>query len=380
MVIIKNQFLENLTEYSPEKTLEEREQSHLFNRTKNILKLSNNENPLGSSPKALKALKDYLTNEDRLHHSFSVYPDQYSCGLIHALKKKHKEIGSAEIIIGNGLNSIIETMTKLFLREGGKAIIHVPTYQYFEVAVNSAGGETVFIQTNSNDGFTLDFTETINQITKETKLIFLSNPNNPTGNTLSWEEIDNIVKAASEVGAFVYLDETYVEFGNVSFIGKVKEYNNLIVGRTFSKAYGLAALRVGWAVVPKEILHYFRKIQTPFPVSVLSVVAAEAALGDTEFLEEVVENNRIGQIYYSTELFKLGVKSISSHGNFFCIFAGEKFHFKAAELCGWLLQNGVVIRNVSSFRGAPIEMARISIGTPEQNEKVIKIISQKIKS
>ncbi|MDX1920340.1 MAG: histidinol-phosphate transaminase [Candidatus Caenarcaniphilales bacterium] len=381
MVIIKDHFLENLTEYVPSRLNAPKDKSELVLKGKNIIKLSNNENPLGSSPKAAKAIQDYLNQEAKSQNTFSVYPDQYSTALILALKKKHKEIGSAEVIIGNGLNSIIETITRLFLRPGDKALLHIPTYQYFEVAVNSAYGETVFVQTNASNGFTLDVDEFIAQITKEVKLIFLCNPNNPTGNIMSCEQIEKVIKAAQEVGAFVYLDETYIEFASEAstYIGKVKEHHNLIVGRTFSKAYGLASLRVGWAVIPKEILHYFRKIQVPFPVSILSIIGAEAALTDEDFIKETVENNRKGHLYYSTELFKLGVKSISSHSNFFCIFAGEKFHFKATELCAYLLQNGVVIRNVSSFRAAPIEMARITIGKPENNERLLQILSEKIR-
>jgi|GEM_PF-460607 len=379
MVIPKDGFLDKLQEYTPaEAAIRATFEGHI--PSTNIIKLGNNENPRGTSPKAIDAVIKYLSTQKLQKNCLNVYPDLHGNALSASLKRKFHEIGTAEVVVGNGLNNIIEGLARLFLRPGDKALMHTPVYQFFEQAINWAHGEAVFFKTTAENNFQLDTEQFIKQIDNSIKLIFICNPNNPTGNLLPWEQIESIINAAEKFGSMVYLDETYVDFavGKSSHIDKVKFHRNLIVGRTFSKAYGLAALRVGWAVIPRGILHLFRKVQAPYAVNTLAMIGAEAALKDDEFYQETVKINSEGLLYLTTNLFKHGFKVFPSNANYLAFLANKHFHNKAMEVCNWCLQNGIVIRNASSFRDAPIDLTRITVGLPEQNQKFIEVISKKL--
>ncbi|MDX1920171.1 MAG: histidinol-phosphate transaminase [Candidatus Caenarcaniphilales bacterium] len=336
-----------------------------------IIKLGSNENPLGSSPLSVRAIHEFLNTSN----AFNVYPDALGKDLSLALKKKFaSQLGDAEIIIGNGMDNILEGIARLILAPGDKVLIHTPTFEYYEIITKWSHAQPVYVQTIPENDFNLDVDEFIAQIKDGVKLVFVCSPNNPTANTLPWPSIEAIIKAAEKHGAFVFLDEAYSEYSGETNIDKVEKFGNLIVGKTFSKIYGLAALRIGWAVIPKDLLNEYRKFQTPFSTNKLGLLAAIAALEDDEFYNESLRMNKEGLQFLTSELTDLGFKVFSSRSNFLPFLAGPKFNNSAQELCNHLKQQGIIVRNASLFLGAPLDLVRITVGRPEQNLRLIEIL------
>jgi histidinol-phosphate aminotransferase len=196
-------------------------------------------------------------------------------------------------------------------------------------------------------------------------MIFLCSPNNPTGNSISEKDARNILESTD---AIVFIDEAYVEFADSSIIGLVREYENLVVGRTFSKAFGLAGMRMGYAIVPEWIAREYMKVMTPFSMDILSTAAGLAALGDKEHLKNSVTTVKKGRIQLSKGLGTL-CKVYSSDANFILIDVFPKTSKEVSEL---LLKKGIIVRDCTSFRGASESLIRISVGIQKQNEKVIE--------
>lgn len=335
----------------------------------NIVKLGSNENPFGSSPAALEAINYYLQKKQ-----FNFYPDALGQSLVKSIKQKFPEIGQAEIITGNGMDNILEGIARLILKKGDQTLIHLPTFEYYEIITRWAEAEPVFYQTKSADNFKINIDEFLALIKPEIKIVFLCNPNNPTGNNLTWPEIEIVLKQAKKVGSFVFLDEAYIEYISPenSQIDKVQKYDNLMIGRTFSKIHGLAALRIGWGVLPSNLMTEYRKVQTPFSTNSLGLLAAEKALTDHEFIQKSFENNKIGLTYLSNSLKELGFTVFDSQANFLSFQVSPRF--TAKEFCDYLLPKGIIVRNASLFRGSPDDLIRLTVGTPEQNKKVIQAI------
>lgn len=367
----QNNFLASLKGYVAGKSV--KEIAALYNLAPaNIIKLGSNENPFGVSPKALEVIKSYPLNDN----APTVYPDSLSQCLTEALKIKHPQIGDAEIIAGNGMDNVIEGTARLLIGPGDKTLIATPTFEYYEIVTRWAHAEPIFVNAKLENNFELDIDEYLSKLTEGVKIAYLCSPNNPTGNILSWQAIEAVLQKANKVGAVVFLDEAYAEFSENNHLDKVKNYDNLIIGRTFSKIYGLAALRIGWGVLPSSMLSHYRKVQTPFSTNALGLAAAVASLQDDEFYEKSVELNLAGMQFMSAELTNLGFRVFPSGGNFISFLAGERFSDNAAELCTELLKRGIILRNAGLFHGAPAGLVRATIGTKEQNQKVIATIKE----
>ena len=370
----QNTHLQDLKAYIPGRSISEIASAFDL-APAHIIKLGSNENPWGISPKALTEISKL---DQSFNQKLSFYPDALSQMLTEELKKKFPEIGNAAIIAGNGMDNILEATARLLLSPGDKTIIHTPTFEYYEIVTKWAYAEPVFIETKAENNFKLNIEELLNQIDSKTKLIFLCNPNNPTGNSFEWTEIKEILQKAEKFGATVFLDEAYGEFAENSYINQVQHFPNLMIGRTFSKLYGLAAQRIGWGVIPHSYLDFYRKVQTPFSTNLLGLIAAKAALWDEEFIQKTISSNQIGKKYLSEKLQEFGFQVFPSQANFISFLAGKKFDYISAGLCSQLLKQGIIVRDASLFRGAPTDLVRISIGRPDQNEKVISAIQSLI--
>jgi histidinol-phosphate aminotransferase len=375
MQLDQDPFLINLKEYIPGRSITEIAKEYNLN-PQNIIKLGSNENPWGASPKALETIRSFLSGPIDYKNNLGYYPDALGQSLVTSIKAKFPEIGTAEVITGNGMDNILEGLARLLLKPNDKVLIHSPTFDYYELVSVWAKAEPVFIQTEAAKEFKLDIAELISKLNDQVKIVFLCSPNNPTGNVLAWNEIKEVIQAAKQFGSFVFLDEAYTEYAQQSFINEVQNFDNLIVGRTFSKVYGLAALRIGWAVLPKELLPYYRKVQTPFAVNTLGLLAAEASLNDDSFLQKSIAGNNEGLQFLGDELEKLGFKTFESKANFISFMAGHNFADDASALCLNLLQKGIIVRNASIFKGAPKGLIRLTVGQPEQNKKVISCLKE----
>ena len=302
-----------------------------------IVMLSRNENPYGPSQRLCAALKDVP-----LHR----YPD--SRPFVKALSR-YTGYPEEFLVAGAGMDEIITTICRIFLGPGDSALIPVPTYNLYGLAVELCGALPHFQSRLS--GFAVD-----TKIPERIKMAFLCSPNNPTGNSLSEENVRAVVEGTD---AIVFLDEAYAEFAEKSLLKLVREYDNLVVGRTLSKAFGLAGLRLGYAVAPPWIAQQYRRVAPLFSISSPSLAAGVAALQDLEWMRECVkkivsERERMRQILACSN---------PSEGNFLYVHTKEK----SAVVVERLLHQGIVVRDCSSFPGSGEHCLRVTVGKPNEN-------------
>lgn len=349
----------DIREYVPGKSIEDiAKKYHL--RPDSIIKLGSNENPLGPSPKAVMAIRE---KAEKVH----LYPPSDAFELRSKISDRTGYPASNIVVSGNGMDGILDTMMRLFMVPGAQSIIPIPTFSYYEIATLANGGKPVFI--GRKPDFDVDPEEIIDKVTESTKMIFLCSPNNPSGNIIS--EIDTR-KILESIDAMVFVDEAYADFSKKTLMGLVKEYDNLIVGRTFSKAFGLAGMRLGYAIVPEWLCPAFMKVMTPFSVDVLSIAGAVATLKDKEYLEKSIETVIRGRQQLASGLTSL-CKVYPSEANFILI---DVFPQRARDVSESLLKKGIIVRDCTSFRGAGESFIRITVGTEEQNRKVLQALSE----
>jgi histidinol-phosphate aminotransferase len=310
-----------------------------------ILMLSRNENPYGPSPKVWEDLRSV-----RIHR----YPDPEP--FLETISD-YTGYPKQNIVAGAGMDEVITVMARLFLGKGDKALIPIPTYSFYGLAVRICGANPVYQQ--RGEDFEVD-----PEIPEGFKLIFLCSPNNPTGNTISEKTVRMIAESTQ---AIVFLDEAYAEFADSCLLGLVDEYENLIVGRTLSKAFGLAGLRLGYAIAPEWIAEQYRRISPLFGISGLSLAAGAAALQDVEYMRRCVSIIR-----KERERMRGSIKGAHpSKGNFLYI----KTSNKSKDVVEELLKNGIMVRDCSSMPGAGDNHIRVTIGTNEQNERFLEAYS-----
>lgn len=310
-----------------------------------ILMMSRNENPYGPSPMVWEALRGV-----QLHR----YPDSRS--FLDALSD-YTGFPEKNIVTGAGMDEVITAVARLFLGKGDKALIPIPTYSLYCLAVKLCGANPVYQQ--RQNGFEVD-----SEIPEGFKLIFLCSPNNPTGSTISEETIRTI---AESTDAIIFLDEAYAEFADKSLIKMVGNHENLIIGRTLSKAFGLAGLRLGYAVAPDWIAEQYRRISPLFSISGLSLAAGVAALVDVAYMKRSVS-----KIRSERDMIQSRIEGAHpSQGNFLYI----KTPKRSAEITESLLKKGIVVRDCSAMPGAGENHIRVTVGTPEQNERFLEAYS-----
>lgn len=340
--------------YKAGKTVEEVKKECNLDR---IAKLASNENPYGASPEAIKAFKSF----EKLH----MYPQRDPP----ELKEKIAEylgVDVNQIVLGAGIDGVLENIFKLVVAEGDEIINPVPSFLYYPILVSISNGKEVRLQ--RMDDYSIDVEKVKDSINRRTKLIMVCSPNNPTGNIEGYEEIRGL---AESTDALIFIDEAYAEFSSKNMLS-LSDYENVVIGRTFSKAFGLANLRLGYAVIPQKLKEYFYKVSTPFPFSTPAQMAAMAALDDIQYLHMVVdkiisERNRV-----TKKLRELGVNVYPSESNF--IFA--ELPVESSVLFEKLLKKGVIIRDCSSIEGCNKYHARISVGKKEENDMLLEAMEE----
>lgn len=350
--------VKEIKEYVPGKSIEEIARKYGLAPDR-IIKLGSNENPLGASPLAVAAIKE---RAGKIH----LYPPSDALELRKALSDFTGYQVNNIVVSGNGMDGIIDTVMRLFMTASAEVIIPIPTFSYYEIATLANGGTPVFV--NRDGDYNISAEEILDKVNENTKLIFLCSPNNPSGNTVSEEEIRKILESAKTI---IFVDEAYADFSECNLMGLVREYENLIVGRTFSKAFGLAGMRMGYAVAPEWVCREYMKVMTPFSVDALSIAGGIAALKDKEHLGKTIENVNKGRIQLAKGLTSL-CKVHPSEANFIMIDVSPR---KAGEVSESLLKRGIIVRDCTSFRGAGESLIRITVGTQKQNRKVIEALS-----
>jgi histidinol-phosphate aminotransferase len=326
-----------------------------------IVKLASNENPLGASPRALAAIQEVMGDLAR-------YPDGGGFDLKRALSD-HLGVAPGRIVLGNGSNDVLEMAARAFLAPGTSAVYSQYAFAVYPLAVQAAGA--LGIETPARDwGHDLD--AMLAAIRPDTRLVFIANPNNPTGTLVDGEALkDFVARVPGNVG--IVLDEAYFEYLPAALransLAWIDTHPNLIVTRTFSKAYGLAGLRVGYAVCHEAVADLLNRVRQPFNVNSLAQAAAVAALGDEAFLTRSFQVNQAGMSQIMAGLDALGVPYIPSHGNFLACRVGE-----AARVNRALLERGVIVRPIAGY-GMP-EHLRVSVGLAEENSRFLKVLAQ----
>ncbi len=351
--LVRNSVKE-IKEYVPGKSIDEIALKYSLDPGK-IIKLGSNENPLGPSPLAVEAIRE---KAGKVH----LYPPSDAHELRRGLSEYTGYPVNNIVVSGNGMDGILDTMMRLFMSEGAETVIPIPTFSYYEIATLANGGKPVFVKRDRD--FEISHRDILSRVNSNTKMIFLCSPNNPSGNVIREEEVRKIL---DKTNVIVFIDEAYVDFAETGLSGLVKEHENLIVGRTFSKAFGLAGMRLGYAIVPDWLSREYMKVMTPFSVDVLSIAGGIAALGDAKYIRKSIETVKNGRAQLTSGLEPI-CKVYPSEANFIMI---DVAPHAAAEVCEKLLRMGIIVRDCTSFRGAGESLIRISVGTQEQNRKVI---------
>ena len=331
-----------------------------------VIKLASNENPLGPSAKVLSAIKNELAELSR-------YPDGNGFDLKAVLAKKYS-VNVNQITLGNGSNDILEILTRAFVTPEHEIVFSQHAFVVYPIVTQAVGAKAVVVPAK-DWGHDLDAMQ--QAITDKTRVIFIANPNNPTGTWLGKKELSSFLQAVPE-NVLVVLDEAYFEFADNDVAAEdypngielAKQYPNLIVTRTFSKAYGLAGLRIGYSVSDAQIADALNRVRQPFNVNSLALKAAEIAIDDIEYLELSLKLNAEGMSQLISAFEKIGLSYIPSIGNFICVNVGDK----AMKVYDDLLYEGVIVRPVANYEMP--EYLRITIGTKKENDRFITALKK----
>lgn len=353
--------VQQLVPYKPGKPIEELERELGL---ANIVKLASNENPLGPGKKALAAIQTALPN-------LALYPDGSGFALKQALAKKYA-VDDSQITLGNGSNEILELVARAFLKPGLEVIFSQHAFAVYPL-VTQAVGATAVVVPAVNYGH--DLAGMLDRVTENTRVVFIANPNNPTGTLLSQASVEAFIAALPDTVVCV-LDEAYFEFVSrvetVDSLDWLKKYPNLIITRTFSKAYGLAGLRVGYSLSSPEIADILNRVRQPFNNNTLALVAAEAALSDEEHLQQTISVNAQGMQQLTDGFKLLGLEWIPSAGNFVAVDLRQP----GQPIYEALLRKGVIVRPVGNYE-LPNHL-RISIGTQAENQLFLQALADTI--
>ncbi|MFC5302654.1 histidinol-phosphate transaminase [Azospira restricta] len=324
-----------------------------------IVKLASNENPLGMSPKAKAALAKAVDSLER-------YPDDFD------LKKalaNHTGLGTERIVLGNGSNDVLDLVARVFLAPGRSAVFAQHAFAVYPLATLSTGAELIVVPAK-DFGHDLDAMRAA--IRPDTRIVWVANPNNPTGTFLPYPQLKAFLQAVPD-DVIVVLDEAYNEYlppaERVDTVAWLAEFPNLVITRSFSKIYGLAGLRIGYALASAEIADLMNRVRQPFNCNNLALAAAVAALDDHEFVAQSYVLNRNGMEMIIAGLKRLGLSHIPAHGNFVT--------FKVMDAAGVnqrLLKQGVIVRPIGGY-GMP-DWLRVTIGTEAENLRFLEALEK----
>jgi histidinol-phosphate aminotransferase len=347
---IVNKGINDLSPYEPGKPIEDLERELGI---KNAIKLASNENPVGPSPRVLQMIDKVLKDTHR-------YPDGNATKLKEIISKKFN-VNSNQVTIGNGSNDIIEFIARTFLSTDDSAIYSEHAFAVYPLVVKAVGAEGIEVPSKN---FSHDLEAILQSIKNNTKIIFIANPNNPTGSFIGRAELLEFLKKVPE-NIIVLLDQAYFDYSSyedddVDF-QILNDFPNLVMSRSFSKAYGLAGFRIGYSVSSELLANYLNRVRQPFNANSLALFAAEQALDDDEFMNKCLQLNLEQKKVLYGGLDSLGFYGLPSRGNFISFDCQED----STELFNKLLNNGVIVRTLGVYKMPTF--LRVSVGLPEEN-------------
>ncbi len=353
--------IEILRPYKPGKPIEETEREY---GVRNPVKLASNENPLGTSPRAVEAARAACRD-------INLYPDG-GCYYLKEKLAKHLVQYNVEphnLIIGNGSHEIIEFIIRTFVAPDENVVTGEPSFMVYRLASLAHNREEIAVPLKKD--LTYDLEAIAQAVNEKTKVIFLANPNNPTGRVFYVDEFEAFLAAVRE-DVIICLDEAYAEYLEDPNVPNGLNYapyrHRLVVVRTFSKIYGLAGLRIGYGISSKELINYMDRVRPPFNINSIAQAAAIAALDDIDHIQRSRENNRRGRAFLEKELTRMGVKWYPSQANFILL----DFERPAEPIYHALLYKGFITRPVGNY--GLHSCLRVTIGTESQNKGFIKAL------
>ena len=353
-------YIKKLKSYKPGKPIEEVQRELGLD---NIIKLASNENPLGPSPKALSAIQNSMIESHR-------YPDASGYELRKKLSNRFN-VNINNVVLGSGSEGIMSTIMRTFLLNDDELVSAQNSFIGFRVLANASGNKIHWVPMKNHH---YDLESMADKITDYTKIVYIANPDNPMGTYITRKEFDAFYSHVPE-RVLIILDEAYFEYAENREDypdSMTYRYDNVITLRSFSKAYGLGGIRIGYGFAHDELISNLLKVKAPFEPSALAQVAGHAALDDSGFLSKTVETNERGMNYLREQLEIIGVKYIPSVANFITtIWDSES---RATELTKELLKKGVIVRQLNSF-GWPAYI-RISIGLEKENHRFINALKE----
>ncbi len=334
-------------------------------RVEDIVKLASNENPLGISPQAEFAIQEALLDIAR-------YPDGNSFALREAVSKKFN-VASTQIVFGNGSNDILELAARAFLTADCETIYSQHAFAVYPLVTQATGATGVVVPARN---YGHDLSAMLAAVTVKTRMIFVANPNNPTGTLLGKDELLAFLKQVPK-HVLVVLDEAYDEYLSATHkseaISWLGEFDNLIISRTFSKAYGLAGLRIGFGLCHPDVADMMNRVRQPFNVNSIAQAAAVASLADDDFVERSYALNQAGMVQLTQGFNMLGLEYIPSFANFVSVKIKD-----AALVNKKLLENGVIVRPVANYEMP--DYLRVSIGLFSENNRFLQVLEQILRS
>jgi len=357
------EYVRSIAPYQPGKPISELVRE-LGLDEKSVVKLASNENPLGIGPRTRAAIDAALGEICR-------YPDGNGFELKAALAKRYG-VDMNAIVLGNGSNDVLELLSLAFLGPERSAVLSQHAFAVYPLATQARGARSIVVPARQ---FGHDLAAMAKAVEADTRLLWIANPNNPTGTFAPAGEVEALLQAVPQ-RVLVVLDEAYNEYLPLEFkydsVKWLKRFPNLVVVRTFSKAYGLAGLRVGYGLMHPALADILNRVRQPFNVNSLALVAATAALDDMEFVARSFAENLKGLRQLGDGIEALGLDAIPSYGNFLTVRVG-----KAAEIYKRLLKRGVIVRPVAGY-GLP-EHLRVSVGTAEENARFLTALAASLK-
>ena len=355
--------VKSIRPYQPGKPIEELQRELGLS---DIVKLASNENPLGPSSAVLRAISEKSKE-------LTLYPDGSGYRLKHLLSQKFG-VEVDQITLGNGSNDVLEMIANVFISEGDEVLISDHAFAVYSL-VSKAVGAVIKMVPAKNWGH--DLKAFSQEVTSHTKVVFLANPNNPTGTYFSVSELTKFLDTLPK-NIIVVLDEAYTEYVSLAEypdgLKLLNKYSNLIVTRTFSKAFGLAGLRLGYAVGHRDMTDLLNRVRQPFNVNLLAMEAATVVLDDEDYLQKSIDVNNSGMEQLVQGLKELNLSHIHSVGNFVCVNLNQS----GAEIFNKLLKKGVIVRPVEEY-GLP-QFVRVSIGLEEENQRFLEALKQVLNS
>ncbi|WP_424359611.1 histidinol-phosphate transaminase [Methanocella sp. MCL-LM] len=356
-MIKSRQSVQEIKEYVAGKNVEEVAASYGIDE-KSIIKLASNESCLGASPMAIEAIRKAACDAH-------VYPSVDAIELREALSAMYG-VPVHNIVCGNGMDAVIETLLRAFLETGDETVIPLPAFSYYENVTRFCGATPRYCARRAD--FSLDIDALLEKVTDKTKFVFITSPNNPTGNLTSLDEIRSVAEA---VDGIVFVDEAYIDFaGGKTALGLMKECDNVVIGRTMSKAWGLAGMRIGFGFMPDWIFKEYMKVATPFALSRIAIAAALAALKDKDHYHRTVETVKAERQFLAEQV---PFKVYPSEANFVLM---DTAPMTSKHVVTEAMKRGVILRDCGSFREMGDRYVRITVGTREQNIRLVEVLAE----